>query len=221
MHIHREDNTVRGGYIGVDCYVRTDSISDPVEEHLASIERLTDRGVVDGLDVHAWPKEVVLSEYTEHLDVVRAFRTFQEWAAQWAVHIDPTFELDVRSSEFTGEEREVLRTPALCLAVSIDGRLREVFPHRSEGRTFSVDDALETLERCASTDEAPTADRATEAGCPRCGRDLATGQGLYACDECGWAGIASGPGTFHRHGTDDDSEHVVETADGPRNTPTR
>lgn len=219
MHIHREDTTVRGGHVTVDCYVRTDSISDPVEEHLAAIERLADRGIVDGLDVHAWPKEVVLSEYTEHVDVVRAFRTFQEWAAQWAVHIDPSFELGVRSSSFTGEEREVLRTPALCLAVSIDGRLREVFPHRSEGRTFSVDDALETLERCASTGETPASDRRSDTGCPQCGTQLATGQGLYACEECQWTGIATASGTFHRHETDD--APVVETPDEPRNTPTR
>lgn len=219
MHIHREDNTVRGGHVRVDCYVRTESISDPVEEHLGSLERLVDRGIVDVLDVHGWPKEVVLSEYTEHLDVVRTFRTFQEWAAQWAVHIDPPFELVVRSSEFTGEEREVLRTPSLCLAVSVDGRLREVFPHRTERQTYSVDDAIETLERCSSTDDVPAADRPADAGCPRCGTVLATGQGLYACDECGWSGIAIGPGTFYRHDTDD--AHVVESADEPQNTPTR
>lgn len=218
MHITRQDDTVRGGYITVDCYVRTDSISDPVEEHLEAVRGLHERGLVDGLNVDAWPKEVVLSEYTEDLDVVRAFRTFEEWAAQWAVAIDPPFELDVRSSRLTGEEREILRTPALCLAVSIDGRLREVFPHRSEGRTYSIDDALETLERIASPGEEPTPDLGPDESCPRCGVRLATGQGLYACSECDWSGIATGRGTFHRTGDGTDAP-TVQTPDGPKNTP--
>lgn len=219
MHIHREDTTVSGGHVTVDCYVRTDAISDPVEEHLTALERLADMGIVDRLSVDAWPKEVVLSGYTEHLDVVRTYRTFQEWAAQWAVHIDPPFDVVDRSSSITGEQREVLRTPSLCLAVSVDGRLREVFPHRSEGRTFSVDDAIETLERCGSTGEVPAADRPAAAGCPRCGSSLVTGQGLYACTECGWAGIATGPGRYSRHETDDG--RAVESADEPQHTPTR
>lgn len=218
MHIHREDTTVSGGHVTVDCYVRTDSISDPVEEHLAALEQLADRGIVDRLSVDAWPKEVVLSEYTEHLDVVRAYRTFQEWAAQWAVHLDPTFDVVDRSSSITGEQREILRAPSLCLAVSVDGRLREVFPHRSEGRTYSVDDAIETLERCGSTRDV-SADRSRESGCPRCGTALVTGQGLYACDECGWAGVATGPGRFSRHETDDDQ--LVATVDEPQHSATR
>lgn len=219
MHIHREDTTVSGGHVTVDCYVRADSISDPVEEQLAALEDLADRGIVDGLSVDAWPKEVVLSEYTEHLDVVRSYRTFQEWAAQWAVHVDPGFDVLERSSSITGERRSVLRVPSLCLAVSVDGRLREVFPHRSEGRTFSVADAIETLEHCGSAPEGPVAEEPAATGCPRCGTPLETGQGLYACAECGWAGIATGPGRFARHETDD--ERGVEHADEPRRTATR
>lgn len=219
MHTHERDPAVRGGHVNVDCYVRTDSISDPVEEHLSSLERLADRGVVDGLDVYAWPSEVVLSEYTEHLDVVRAFRTFQEWATRWAVHLDPAFRLADRSSELTGEAREVLRTPALCLAVAVDGRLREVFPHRSGGRTYTVDDAIEALERRAEIRDDAASDRGPGGECPRCGGELETGQGLYACGACGWSGIAAGAGAFYRHDAADDptgDAPVVESSDETR-----
>lgn len=196
MHIHRQDRE-GGGHVRVECYVRADAISDPVEDHLETARGFADRGLVDGLSIAAWPGEVVLSEHTADLEVVGLFRTFKEWAAQWAVSIDPPFELDVRSSRLTGEEREVLRPPSVCLVVRVDGRLREVFPHTSEGTTYTVADGLDALERFAARgDGERSSSRSADDDCPRCGQALLTGQGLYACRGCQWSGVAAGGGEF-------------------------
>lgn len=207
------------GHVAVDCYVRADAISDPVESHLESVRSLARDGAVDEWRVQVWPSEVVLTPVTEESLAVERFRTFDQWAAQWGVHIDPQFRQVTRNSDLTGETREVLRTPTLCLAVHVDGRLREVFPHRSKGTTYSVEDAIETLR-----DGVPTVtDSGTDAPagadhCPECEGQLTTGQGLYSCPRCRWTGVAAGRGGLRRYdvvgladdggdGEDDDVEH--------------
>lgn len=187
------------GQVTIDCYVRADAISDPVESRVASVQALEREDIVDECSVRTWPSEVVLTPLTEGTLAVRRFRTFEEWAAQWGVHIDPPFRRTTQRSDLTGETREVLRTPAVCLAVYADGRLREVFPHRSQGTTYSVADAVETLRSGALAVDDSVAGTPTRAGhCPTCDVPLSTGQGLYACPDCGWVGTASGRGAIER-----------------------
>ena len=188
------------GHVAVDCFVRADAISDPVESRVTSVEALESEGVVDECSVRTWPAEVVVTPLTEETLAVRRFRTFEEWAAQWGVHIDPSFRRNTRRSELTGETREVLQTPAVCLAVYVDGRLREVFPHRSNGTTYSVADAVETLRSGALSVDQSVARPPTRADhCPRCDVSLSTGQGLYACPDCGWVGVVTGRGAVQRY----------------------
>lgn len=196
------------GHVAVDCYVRTDAISDPVESQVEAVTALERTGVVDDLSVRTWPAEVVLTPLTAETLAVERYRTFAEWAAQWGAEVEPPFRRTTRDSELTGETREVLRTPAICLAVRVDGRLREVFPHTSKGTTYSVADAVAALsEGVLTLDDALAADPdATErvgfriaAGddrCPECDGPLGTGQGLYSCQDCDWVGVAVGRGTL-------------------------
>ncbi|QLD87622.1 hypothetical protein HWV07_00655 [Natronomonas salina] len=194
------------GQVTVDCYVRADAISDPVESSVAAVQELERAGIVDECTVRSWPSEVVVTPLTEGTLAVRRFRTFEEWAAQWGVYIDPPFRRTTRSSDLTGETREVLRTPAVCLAVYVDGRLREVFPHRSEETTYSVADAVETLRSGAlAVDESVAREPSRADHCPTCDVPLSTGQGLYACPDCGWAGIATGRGAIERYDVPDKS----------------
>lgn len=188
------------GRVTVDCYVRADAISDPVESRVESVKALENEGIVDECSVRTWPSEVVLTPLTEGTLAVRRFRTFEEWAAQWGVHIDPPFRRNTRRSELTGETREVLQTPTVCLAVYVDGRLREVFPHRSKGTTYSVADAVESLRSGALAVDESVAGTPTRADhCPRCDVPLSTGQGLYSCPDCGWVGVATGRGAVQRY----------------------
>lgn len=186
-----------GGRVVVDCFVRTDAISDPVEARVESLRALASDGIVDTLSVETWPAEVVLTPLTEGTSPVERFRTFERWAAQWGADIEPAFRRVTRRSDMTGETREVLRTPALCLAVRVDGRLREVFPHRSKDTTYTVGDAIEALESgLVAVDESVEDPTSSPDNCPDCDVPLATGQGLYACPDCGWAAVATGDGAL-------------------------
>lgn len=185
--------------VTVDCYVRTDAISDPVEARLEAVRDLAREGTVDEWEVRTWPKEVVLSAVTEGSLAVERFRTFRRWAEQWAVRIEPPFSVETRTSEFTGESRDVLVTPAFCLAVYANGRLREVFPHHSKGTTHTVEDAVETLRRGVPTVDVPVPGTANPEHCPECDVRLSRGQGLYACPDCEWVAVATGPGTYRQY----------------------
>lgn len=192
--------TTPEGRVSVDCYVRTDAVSDPIESTLESVRSLATGGAVDEYDVRTWPAEVVLTPLTEATLPVERYRTFRRWAAQWGVRIEPPFRRTTERSELTGETREVLRTPALCLAVHVDGRLREVFPHTSKGTTYSVADAVETLAGGVLTvDDSVDADPADPRHCPSCDVPLSTGQGLYACPDCEWVGVATAGGAVRRY----------------------
>lgn len=185
--------------VTVDCYVRTDAISDATEARLAALRALRRDGAIDELEVRTWPKEVVLSPVTETTEVVGRYRTFERWADQWGVSVEPPFSLERRTSELTGESREVLVTPAFCLAVYANGRLREVFPHRSEGTTHTAEDAIEVLRRGVPTVDGELSTTAGSDHCPECDVPLVTGQGLYACPDCEWVAVATGSGTYRQY----------------------
>lgn len=193
-----------GGHVSVECYVRADAISDPVEARIEDLRALARSGTVDEYSVRTWPAEVVLAPLTEETLAVDRYRTFRRWAAQWGVRVEPPFRRTTRRSELTGETREVLRTPSLCLAVHVDGRLREVFPHTSKGTTYDVADALETLAAGVLTvDDSVDVEPVGPLDCPRCDVPLATGQGLYACPECQWVGVANRDGTVQPYDPDE------------------
>lgn len=204
--------TTPGGRVSVHCYVRTDAVSEPVESTLESVRALERSGAVDEYEVRTWPAEVVLTPVTEATLPVERYRTFRKWAAQWGVRIEPPFRRTTERSAITDETRDVLRTPAVCLAVHVDGRLREVFPHTSKGTTYSVADAVETLAGGVLTvDDSVDADPADPRHCPRCDVTLETGQGLYACPDCEWVGVATADGAVRRY--DDIEPDAVEPDD--------
>lgn len=192
-------------HVTVDCYVRTDAVSDQVESQLAAVQALAREGLVDELAVRTWPKEVVLSSVTEGSVTVERYRMFRRWADQWGATVEPPFVVERRNSEFTGETREVLVAPALCLAVYANGRLREVFPHNSEGTTYTVEDAIETLRRGVPTANETLPATADANHCPECDVPLSRGQGLYACPDCEWIAVATGPGTYRHHESEERS----------------
>lgn len=182
--------------ISIDCYARPTSLSAPIDATLTTIQELVEDGTIDDCTIHSWPSTVVLSDETDHTDVVETFRTFEAWADQWGVSIEPPFSVETRTSQITGDRREVLVTPVLCVAISIEGALREVFPHQTEGRTYTVEDAITTLTKGTITvnSDLTAPIEAADDRCPWCEAPIVTGQGLYACSECDWIAIATGPG---------------------------
>lgn len=136
--------------ISVACYARMASFTAPVDSSLRTLERLESEGVIDELEIHAWPAEVRIARETPHSDAVDRFREFDAWAEQWGVSIRPPFAVEIRDSSITGRTREVLITPVQCLAVHVDGTLEEVFPHSTgradDAETYTVRDAIALLE---------------------------------------------------------------------------
>lgn len=199
-------STASGARVSVDCFVRASALDDAVSNRLAELRRLSREGAVDELVVRTWPDKVVLSDETDGHAAIETFRTFRRWATQWEVSVEPPFARETQTSKLTGETREVLRTPAICLTVTVNGRLEEVFPHRADGTTYTVADALAALEGrdriVDNTTPESTPSRsaaAAEPRCPGCNGGLETGQGLYACRDCEWVGIASGTDELRRH----------------------
>lgn len=220
--------------IRVESYVRKASLVAPVDSTLRTLDHLEDDGVIDEFEVNAWPGEVRMGAGPPHGDVVDVFEEFDAWADQWNVSIRPPFAVETRSSEITGETREVLITPVQCLAIYVNGVLGEVFPHSTEptggGETYTVGDALTLLEERdirsvgsgQSPDTAigrrPPAVEATDDadGCPACGTQFVTGQGVYACPDCHWTGIATGPRQYRSIRSHDHQPGSSSSGSSPR-----
>lgn len=136
--------------VSVRCQVRKSSLVAPLDATFHRLEELAADGVVDELTVGAWPARVRLGDPGPHSEAVARFEEYDAWADQWDVRVRPPFAVETRHSEITDETREVLVTPVQCLAVYVDGALREVFPHTTgqvaRGETYTVRDGLSLLD---------------------------------------------------------------------------
>jgi hypothetical protein len=179
------------------CYVRAPVLLEPVDAHVETLRTCEREGIVDGLVLRSWPEAVRLDKETPHREVVERFEEFERWADRRGVSVRPPFE--VRSGKsLTGEHRERLVTPLVCLALYDVGRLLGVYPHSAGEETYTIEDAIATVR----TGEFPTplagperADSATDA-CPECDGRLVNGQGLFACADCGWVGTVARDGRY-------------------------
>lgn len=137
-------------HVRVACYVRDLSPVAPVDSTLRSLESLESEGGVDEFAVEAWPAEVRVGDRTPDSEVLDRFREFDAWANQWDVSLRPSFAVETRTSQITGDSLELLITPVQCLALYVDGALAEVFPHSADragdGEIYTVADALTLLE---------------------------------------------------------------------------
>jgi hypothetical protein len=140
---------------------------------------------------------VRLDKETPHREAIERFEEFERWADRQGASVRPPFE--VRSGKsLTGEYRERLVTPLICLALYDQGHLLGVYPHSADEETYNVEDAIATVR----TGEFPTplarperADSVDDA-CPECGGRLVNGQGLFTCADCEWVGTAGRDGRY-------------------------
>lgn len=202
--------------VQVTCYVRTSSFVAPVDATLRRLEQFHAEGVVEDITLGAWPAEVRLDDPVLHGDVVDLFEKYEDWATHWNVSIRPPFAVETRHSTITDTTRELLITPVQCLAVHVNGKLVEVFPHSTgrtgDGETHTVRDALALLDERAFAAAGPrqsperpsgrrtaTTDTPSDPStCPACDTGLVTGQVVVACPNCDWTCRATGSGRYHR-----------------------
>lgn len=184
--------------ITIDCFVRASALVDPVDAPIEQLRTYETQGVIDDLDVRAWPDEVPLADPTDDAVIAR-YDLFQMWADDNDFYLEPGFTIRNRTTLVSDEPESVLVLPVVCLAIHIDGELTSVVPHCTGTATYTVDEALAELDppdralpmrpgaASAPTDSArPSAPTRTPGKCPECGDRLITGQGLYACLTCSW-----------------------------------
>lgn len=180
--------------------VRADQAPEAAESTVATLREYQSEGKIDAALVRAWPRAIALSQITRESEAVAAFEEFRRWAEREDVEICPPFVRETRTSTITEESREVLVTPALCVATYLNGQLVAVHPHTDDGEQRTVDEALEAIR---SERYRPNVPALVDAGedqycCPICTGRLVDGQGLYACSErdCDWVGTATGDGAY-------------------------
>ncbi|QCW03524.1 HTH domain-containing protein [Natrinema pallidum] len=187
----------------VVCHVRAPLLLEPVDEQIETIQACESEGAIDDLLLRSWPKEIALSEESPHQEVLESYDRFSAWADERDVTIRPPFRKRTTTSQVTGETRERLVTPLLCLELYAGDELLGVFPHSDEATTdtYTTDEVIATLRTgglptplgsVADPDERLAS--ATGDTCPDCGGSLIDGQGLFACSDCGWIGTVSESG---------------------------
>ena len=192
---------VETGEITAACYVRAPMLLEPVDAHVETLRACEREGVVDGLLLRSWPEAVRLDSETPHREVLDRFEEFERWADRRGVSVRPPFEVRTGVS-LTGERRERLVTPLICLALYDEGRPLGVYPHSAEGETYTVEDAIATVRTgefptpLAAPEPADATDATASDACPECDGRLVNGQGLFACADCGWVGTAEGDGRY-------------------------
>lgn len=124
--------------------------------------------------------------YSDAIDAIDAFKRMEAWAVDRDVSIQPPFSVRATTTTFTDETRTRLRTPMMCLAVSVGDRLANVFPHSRGDDHHSVLDAITALK---SDDlelfpHAPAPAASPPDRCPVCETCLPTVQGIGVCRGC-------------------------------------
>ena len=130
----------------LELYTRVDAIvSGPKKEAELLARRLSETGAIAGYTVHSWPSAVCADSES---DVSRRYREFEAWADEAGVSIDSAFQCRTMENWTTGECREKLVTPLVCLAVRQAGDLVTVLPCTvDEGEHVSVTAYLDALAR--------------------------------------------------------------------------
>ncbi|WP_255190863.1 HTH domain-containing protein [Natronobeatus ordinarius] len=180
------------------CYVRAPLLLEPVDQQVETLQACEADGTVDTVLLRSWPKEVARTENSPYQEVLEAFERFDRWADERGVSVQPPFRERTVTSTVTGESKDVLVTPMLCLAVYRNDELHAVFPHTDGEETVTASEAIATLR----TGELPTPlgapptepERAN--ACPECDGDLLNGQGVFACLDCGFTASLTADGRY-------------------------
>jgi hypothetical protein len=115
---------------------------------------LAEGDALDGFEVVDWAKRVPINAPSAERE---RYAEFSAWAGEAGVALPPFFDTRLCYCMETGEKREELVLPAMCLAIYEDGDLRTVAPHADGRRTVSVEDAIDRLGVAGASDDADVA----------------------------------------------------------------
>lgn len=185
----------------VACHVRSSRLLGTIDRNVERLRACEDEGLIDALLVRSWPKEIQLNESTPCSALVEHFEQFESWAGQCGVSVRPPFRTRTAGPMTGDTEREVLVTPAVCLAVYRDDGLVGVFPHSDGEETYTVAEAIDDLESGmlpgpvegsleSTASQGSGASDTVEQTCPACDGSLVNVQGMLACRDCSWSEAA-------------------------------
>jgi hypothetical protein len=115
---------------------------------------LADRGGLDSFDVVDWDKRVPVASASAERD---RHAEFAAWTEEAGLELAPFFDTRLCYCTQTGEKREELVLPALCLAVYEESDLSTVAPHTDGPHTVSVEDAIDQLGIDGTSDDSQVA----------------------------------------------------------------
>jgi len=122
-------------------------------EQEALIERLEslEHSRTAEVTVRVWGRRVCPEGPTAHTDggrfVLDRLAAFRAWAADSDRSLEPFFREEQHRSAFTGESYPTVLLPSVALAEFRGDDLAYLTPHVADGRTVSVADRLDALER--------------------------------------------------------------------------
>lgn len=133
----------------LELFVRSSVPAAARERQTATVERLRALDAseeVETVAVRSWEKRIPIGEDRhEDRETHRTYAAFAEWAREHGAELRPFFDTRECHSSITGESYTALVLPVMCLAVYESDRLRAVFPHTSEDRSYAVGDALDAI----------------------------------------------------------------------------
>jgi hypothetical protein len=110
----------------------------------AELEALARQDAVDETTTTVWQKRVPIEDCGDRAERAR-YNEFSAWARKAGVRLAPFFDTRLCYSTQTGEKREELVMPAMCVAVYEDGDLAQVAPATDEDGPTSIADCLVDL----------------------------------------------------------------------------
>jgi len=130
-----------------ELFVRSDLPWPSKKRHSAVERRLQElqcAGAIDEYDTTIWEKRVPVTG--EDCEERNRYDEFRGWATEAGACLAPFFDTRLCYSMHTGEKRQELVMPALCLALYEDDELVQVAPFASGSMTHSIEDCLDDLE---------------------------------------------------------------------------
>lgn len=188
------NNTPPENRLTVNIYHRPDTFDNKVDT-ISAVCELDRSDDIAHCETHVWPATVPYSETTLSLETVSVYDRLEAWASDHDVTIAPPFELRTTTSELRGETRTTLRTPHVCMTLSVDSTLVGAFPYRDGSECYSVYRGLEALQNGRIEDAIPgpfptSLDDAHHRLCDECGGELLNVQGSTLCHDCGWSDLS-------------------------------
>lgn len=112
---------------------------------LDRIRGLEEAGVLDDSTVAGWGKQVLTFEADVRSETLVALDSFECWAEEAGVSLEPAFDRRTESPLLSTETYEVAVFPVACLALYEGNDVWGVFPCTTREGVYTIQDALDTL----------------------------------------------------------------------------